>query len=570
MRRGWFLPVAVMAALMGVNLLVVMTQPSIVAAQGPTCPGDFAQVVAEAETRCTAYDSGTVCAAGSGATLTLEEGAVQLITGVSRLEGGAQVVTTDTSVAVLSLPALNSDAGLVGVLFGDATLANAPLPPRAPVCNARSVGSINVRAAPSTEARILGQLPLDQTAPIRARLADASWWQIEWQDDLAWIFADLAPADCDPSTMLVIDPQTGDLSGGLPAEPFQGAQLRSNFSAPICEDMPRAGLLLQSIDPSGASWQLNGLDLTLAGTVLAQASDYDALVLQVLEGALQVRSGDTGRTAQAGEMIRVPQVDGRPEVFPGPATAFQSKDAARSPLSLLSRPVVVSGGGEGVFDSAGEGALSCSPVPQQITAPASGSVATLHVRDTAGEPVRVSVGEGGAVDLAAVRVAGDYELRPIAERVFEAVPLDDTADDLTLELPIDVSGSVALGVTCGLPKPKTDLTPRNCADTLLRWNAVEGGAVRFSGEAGTSVSVSLTVEGSSLSTAGTHSLGVFTEDGELLATAGVRQFVDRLAAGPLTVELPADATYLIRWDGDPYVPVNLEAVCVAAAAGETG
>ncbi|MCL5994757.1 MAG: SH3 domain-containing protein [Chloroflexi bacterium] len=48
---------------------------------------------------------------------------------------------------------------------------------------------VNLRAAPSTAAKILGQVKLGEVLDVKARSSDRRWWQVTYRDGLAWIIA---------------------------------------------------------------------------------------------------------------------------------------------------------------------------------------------------------------------------------------------------------------------------------------------------------------------------------------------------------------------------------------------
>ncbi|MFC1960696.1 SH3 domain-containing protein [Chloroflexota bacterium] len=567
-----------LAMLFGLILALGLASGQVVAQDSAVCDVVWMQSVSAAAAACADLPSGVVCKGAEPVVLTAQDETTLPYAALTTQDDLARIITAEhasdvetVGISLLRVPGVGEGEQLFAVLFGTAQLENDSGPPRGPLCNATSLGSVNVRTEPNTESTILGQLAVNQSAPITARLADASWWRILWGNDPAWIFADLAPADCDPAQMLVFDPVTEELSGGLAAPAFQNARLSSSFVDAVCPEVPRGGLLLQS-EPGGASWRINNMVLGLDGTVLLQASPHDGFVAYVFEGQVSLEVAGLSRTAEASQLLRVPLQNGVVVAMPGPALDMTPHDALTAPLSLLPRAVLAPTGGVkpgAVYDTG----LVCDAVPQQVVM-ADGE-RSLEVVAEAEQTLRVSV-EAANIESVSV-IMPDGALLPLAGESYsvdggQAFVTDFlTAGAGVYTFVAEESGGsqVQWGVTCDLPQAAPLPAVQACADVLLRWTAVTGNTVRFTAPFGATVSVQA---GHVLPSQGAaQTLTVQMASGEPVGQMPFTGFVAQQAAGPFDFIAPRDAEYHIGWDGDPFNQVAVEVLCLLPAgdAAET-
>lgn len=550
-----------------------MLQPPVVNAQGgESCETNIVEVLATAAT-CGHVAPGMLCPAGrveiygpsgqqpgDAPVLPLED--------IERVEThGATPDEPVPGISVLNVPGLAEGERLAAVLFGEATLTHEPGPPVAPACSAVSIGTVNIRQEPNTESVILGQLSPGGSVPIIARLADGSWWRIRWENRDAWIFAQLAPADCDPATMLVIDPLSGQVSGGLPAPAFQGARLETSFLVPACAGAPRGGLLLQS-EGGKASWWVNGLALTLDGTALIQASPDDVLAVQTIEGYAVLAVGDVNRRAEAGQMIRVPMSGGAVAGVPGSAVNMVTADVALSPLELLPRSVTPPVGTQSVTEANVDGTLRCTALTQQVPVAVESGQGRVSVALEAGQAIRVSFSGASVTGLA---IQGpDGVMQSLARGLGTALVADYMAGEAgTYSFVAEATGGDLLaGVTCDLPQVSAATMMLACEDILLRWDEVSGREVRFSAPAGAQVSA--IVQHRLPSEGDAQQLYMMSDaDSASLTEMAFRAVADHQVAGPLDLVTPADGVYMLRWDGDPFNRMQVEVLCFPPTTAET-
>lgn len=563
--------------------IVLLSGPAVGRAQeGDSCAAGLAEAVAMAETTCAAFSTqaagldAALCAGNASVSVRAESGGEIAPAALLALDGVGEIAAaspaadgTAWGLGVLRVPGVGAGEHLSAVLFGGAMLTNVVGVPTAPVCSATSLGTVNVRAEPNTNATVLGQLALNEVAPVTGRLADGTWWRILWQGETAWVFAELVPADCDPATMLVVDPATGAVSGGLPAPDFQNVGLESDFSVPLCGDAPSGGMLVQA-GGEGATWRVNGVLLRLTGTALLQASGNDVLAVQVLVGQAVLEAEGVTRVGAAGQLLRVPMQAGALASLPGPALDVVLPDAARVPVALLPDSVTPPVPTPAQPDRA-SGPLTCGVLPQQVIAAPDDLLAIMQVDAAAEQTLRISAATAGGVQRLSWQLP-DGAVEMLAEADGSGAPL---VVDVVAPQPgvyvVVAEGAVEpvqFGLTCDLPRPTLPPPVQACADVLLAWDAVSGTSVRFTAPLGAQVSITAAHDLPSQGAART--LQLMTEIGESIGEAAFLPVAGQQAAGPLQALIPQDGTYLILWDGDPFNVMQVEALCQLPAPEAAG
>ncbi|MEM6283721.1 MAG: SH3 domain-containing protein, partial [Chloroflexota bacterium] len=115
---------------------------------------------------------------------------------------------------------------------------------------------LNVRAAPVTSAAVVTKIERDETYPIIGRNADDSWWQVDVNGTVGWVFADFLIA-----TNTVGVPVTS--TSGAPAAPATTTGLTLTASGTVnLRSIPgRSGAVL-GLMPFGASAEIVGRNST--------------------------------------------------------------------------------------------------------------------------------------------------------------------------------------------------------------------------------------------------------------------------------------------------------------------
>jgi hypothetical protein len=88
---------------------------------------------------------------------------------------------------------------------------------------------INIRNGPGTTFSILDILPLGEIVPVNGRNDDYSWWQIEFNTTLGWVFAELTypEGDCDEVEIVDASPEPA------PKATDAGQQVEQTVAAPL-------------------------------------------------------------------------------------------------------------------------------------------------------------------------------------------------------------------------------------------------------------------------------------------------------------------------------------------------
>lgn len=364
--------------------------------------------------------------------------------------------------------------------------------------------------------------------------------------------------------MLVFDPVTEEVSGGLSAPAFQNVHLTSSFVAETCRpDDPRGGLLLQS-EPGGGSWRINEMLLHLDGTALLQASPNDVLLVYVYEGQVGLEVNGLSRIAQAGELLRVLLQNGSVVAMPGPALAVTPPDALTAPLSLLPRAVPSPAAVEPLPEQ--EGQVVCDVIPQQQI---DGTFVIL-----ADEAQTMRVSAGGPNTIGVVGYGPDGQMLSLTGELSTT----DNASAYVVDFMAETAGAytfivtpddslVRWGVTCDLPQAPPLPKVQACSDVLLQWPAVTGNAVRFTAPFGAAVSVQAVHPLPSQGAAET--LTVQMSSGEEVGQMPFTSFVAQQVAGPFEFIAPRETEYHVLWDGDPFNSVDVEVLCLPPTS-ETG
>jgi uncharacterized protein YraI len=74
----------------------------------------------------------------------------------------------------------------------------------APVIAEVFTGPVNLRAGPTLDYEIVGELSAGATLPIEGRLLSLDWLQVRWEDDLAWVYEPLVIIRGDITTVRVV------------------------------------------------------------------------------------------------------------------------------------------------------------------------------------------------------------------------------------------------------------------------------------------------------------------------------------------------------------------------------
>lgn len=180
------------------------------------------------------------------------------------------------------VPLAASERGLVYTLIGDVEVENAvpfdtALVPAPPITVA-SIVAANIRSAPNTDARVVGNAP-----PGTQLLADGvnsarDWLRVMHENNVAWISRQVVTiTDGNIDSLPVIGPNTRSL--------MQTFYLRTGADEPECADAPPAMLVIQSPEGMTANFTVNGVDIRIASTIVLRVLPGNILQLIALDGA---------------------------------------------------------------------------------------------------------------------------------------------------------------------------------------------------------------------------------------------------------------------------------------------
>jgi uncharacterized protein YgiM (DUF1202 family) len=197
------------------------------------------------------------------------------------------------------------------ILMGDVTVENQVMPDAAaaePVAATASTNA-NLRAAPSTSAAIRGGVSAGDTLTITGRNEAGDWFAIQTADQqTAWLWGDLLTAD-DPAALTAL-PVVADAAASAYRQPMQAFYFTTGFGGTTCQEAPNA-LTLQNTSGTTVALNVNGLDVTLASTLILTTTPHpttgDPLLVGVLvEGtATVIYAAFTAELTAPGEAFAV-------------------------------------------------------------------------------------------------------------------------------------------------------------------------------------------------------------------------------------------------------------------------
>jgi hypothetical protein len=313
-----------------------------------------AQALAEAQQACVGLGRGEACYGHTGAAGTLVGGgdAPLVASGdkvsVNDLERlsttAADPAANEWGLAMMKLPAglpAESDLAVIGVLFGDVTVARPALAgsdrPTLTVYN-RGGSPANVRNGAGITYDVVGQLGAGEQAAADGRNEQGDWLRIQYSGGIAWVFTPLIGWDGDQNAADVLEVLLpNDVTPVVQAgEPFQSFTLATGGS--VCEAAP-SGILLQYSGEQPASVQVNQVSLDFSKATLLLTSDSaDGLEVKVLDGSATITARGVPQQAESGEIVGI-NLGGDDGLTPLDAPASQGDYAfpeiAYAPLALL-------------------------------------------------------------------------------------------------------------------------------------------------------------------------------------------------------------------------------------------
>ena len=229
------------------------------------------------------------------------------------------------------------------VLFGDVALflpRSAEKPSGLIDIEVVSAQGANLRAEPSTEARVIR--PAAQRARLKAvrRSDDGEWLQVYIDpEQLAWVSGSLVTGDVD-----VLGTELPPQAGAPLWFTMQAFDFRSGAADAPCDAAPDSGLLLQTPKyTSPRRFHINGVLMMLNGTVFLQSQANAGMWIYALDGEARLTAADARTTVSSGAFIHVPlQLDAEGTITAAeaaaPPAAYDYDSMLPLPIHLLLYP----------------------------------------------------------------------------------------------------------------------------------------------------------------------------------------------------------------------------------------
>jgi|GEM_PF-3075470 len=324
------------------------------------CQALVAQTTRQLNTTCAQLGRNQACVAGGPVLVVDAGGEIEALPGEqidlnplhSISAGGLNVEAGEWGVLALSegagLPA-NTPEDVRMWLFGGAELIDQRSEEQrnahpTATCYATVITeNLNVRAFPATNSRILGLLRAGDTVIITGRLADATWWRIDYGDQPAWVFSGFVRTVC----QIIEIPVVLRDAPALPEtawyrDPFQIAALRSEIPTQTCSTAPPPGLLLQPPSTGRSRLTLNSVIFDLQASLFVRANAQDGLLFQAIEGPITLSLPDGwSMEVPPGAQVRFPlSEDGLTATAPARGLEpLDVEELATLPLNRLPHPL---------------------------------------------------------------------------------------------------------------------------------------------------------------------------------------------------------------------------------------
>ncbi len=360
-----------MKSIQSIVLLTVFILLSIVfvahAQEGDQCPAIVRNAVSALEIACEDTGANEACYVYPPVNVSLADGAGDItfdtpgdvipISAIDSLELNAMDIASETwGMATWNI---NTDAGGVNVLtFGDIQVSNAVQPTTAGggvttlTANA-PLNGINVRRQANTSSPIIWQLSPNAEVLVTGRHTNGDWLRIELPTrtigenvvtgGIGWVYLPVMRVAGDVNTLGFVDENSPapEIRSTARLQRMQAFTFESDSDDAPCPQAPASGMILQSWNPDEPlDIQVNGVTISVGGTLFMQAQAGGNLIIVVVEGNVMVSANGVDRAAIAGQQTIVPLTDeltpfAEPRVpEPAPATAIQAV-----PLGVLPRVI---------------------------------------------------------------------------------------------------------------------------------------------------------------------------------------------------------------------------------------
>ncbi len=207
------------------------------------------------------------------------------------------------SIASLAVQASLNDSearSAAFLLFGDGSIENRV--DYTPEISVKAKGTLNIRATPAVNGEIIKQLALNKGLIANGRTADRKWLRVHVPDSqrFGWVASEIVSSQQNLDTLSVVDASTPIY------KPFEVMRLTTRDAA-LCDGSVRGGLLIQTPNVEQfVSMNINGVQVSLAGTAYLHTVDSGYLTINLLDGEADISRNNETHFVPAGARIRIP------------------------------------------------------------------------------------------------------------------------------------------------------------------------------------------------------------------------------------------------------------------------
>ena len=195
----------------------------------------------------------------------------------------------------------------------------------------------NLRALPSTDARVIAKLAVSRELKAIARLPGGGWLQIYATPELrGWISESVVSAPLERVPTLGAEADITPLW-----LPWQRFDFRSGMDDAPCDGAPESGILLQTAEiATPRRFIINGARLLLSGTAWLQAQISSGMLVHVMDGRgrLSAPGGEAALSSGNFSSIALEQADDGALIPAAPPTepeAYRYHELSRLPIQAL-------------------------------------------------------------------------------------------------------------------------------------------------------------------------------------------------------------------------------------------
>ncbi|MBZ0285864.1 MAG: SH3 domain-containing protein [Anaerolineae bacterium] len=247
-------------------------------------------------------------------------------------------------VALLSLQANIPDSlpgqNVTFLVFGDAQLENdvSPDETELPVTLiGTTVGSPNVRTAPSTGADLLVTLGNGESVQVIGRTQGGNWYQIIYQSAARWVNAEFLQLDSDRGELPIVPREEWTNPLLKYTAPMQAFRIETGLRGTECEDVPESGVVVQAPANTTVNFMVNGVEMSVGSTAMLRLDESETgLEVATLGGTIGLKSADVLAIVEPGNISSV--TEGSPPTEP---ERYQYDDVRSLPVDLLPEPVTL-------------------------------------------------------------------------------------------------------------------------------------------------------------------------------------------------------------------------------------